>query len=81
MTDMQTYPLGTSDLKASRTGYGCMQIGGSWDETPFTDAQTLLITGDEQQVYFSSNANHLGCWLFVYNMFIETFPPSNSSSI
>lgn len=35
---MQTYPLGTSDLKVSRIGYGCMQIGGSWDDTPLTDS-------------------------------------------
>jgi aryl-alcohol dehydrogenase-like predicted oxidoreductase len=29
---MQTYRLGTSDLNVSRIGYGCMLIGGSWDE-------------------------------------------------
>ncbi len=35
---MQTYRLGTSDLNVSRIGYGCMQIGGSWDDAPLTDA-------------------------------------------
>lgn len=38
MTDMQTYPLGTSDLKISRIGYGCMMIGGSWDDIPLTES-------------------------------------------
>jgi predicted oxidoreductase len=35
---MQTYRLGTSDLNVSRIGYGCMMIGGSWDDTPLTDS-------------------------------------------
>ena len=34
---MQTYPLGTSDIKASQIGFGTMAIGGSWDNTPLTD--------------------------------------------
>jgi predicted oxidoreductase len=34
---MQTYRLGTSDLDVSRIGYGCMLIGGSWDDAPLTD--------------------------------------------
>ncbi|MRR32518.1 aldo/keto reductase, partial [bacterium] len=29
---MQTHRLGTSDIVASRIGYGCMYIGGSWDD-------------------------------------------------
>ncbi len=35
---MKTYSLGTSDLQVSRIGYGCMMIGGSWDDTPLTDS-------------------------------------------
>ena len=35
---MQTYRLGTSDLNVSRIGYGCMLIGGSWDDAPLTDS-------------------------------------------
>jgi predicted oxidoreductase len=35
---MQTYRLGTSDLNVSRIGYGCMMIGGSWDDAPLTDS-------------------------------------------
>ena len=34
---MQTYRLGTSDLNVTRIGYGCMLIGGSWDDAPLTD--------------------------------------------
>jgi predicted oxidoreductase len=35
---MQTYRLGTSDLNVSRIGYGCMMIGGSWDDTSLTES-------------------------------------------
>jgi predicted oxidoreductase len=35
---MKTYQLGTSDLNVSRIGYGCMMIGGSWDDSPLTDS-------------------------------------------
>lgn len=34
---MQTYRLGLSDIDASRIGYGCMYIGGSWDDTLLSD--------------------------------------------
>jgi predicted oxidoreductase len=51
---MQTFRLGNSDLNVSRIGYGCMLIGGSWDDAPLTDStrhtarqsvQTALDTG------------------------------------
>ena len=35
---MKTYRLGTSDLNVSRIGYGCMGIGGSWDDAPLNDS-------------------------------------------
>ena len=35
---MQTYRLGASDLNVSRIGYGCMLIGGSWDDAPLNDS-------------------------------------------
>jgi predicted oxidoreductase len=35
---MEAYPLGVSDLKVSKIGYGCMAIGGSWDDTPLADS-------------------------------------------
>ena len=34
---MRTMALGTSDLSVSRIGYGCMQLGGAWDDAPLTD--------------------------------------------
>jgi predicted oxidoreductase len=34
---MKTYRLGASDLNVSCIGYGCMLIGGSWDDAPLTD--------------------------------------------
>lgn len=36
---MKTIILGSSDLQVTRIGYGCMPLGGSWDDTPLT-AQT-----------------------------------------
>jgi predicted oxidoreductase len=35
---MKTYRLGTSDLNVSRIGYGCMGIGGTWDDVPLNDS-------------------------------------------
>jgi len=34
---MQTQMLGTSGLEVTRIGYGCMLLGGAWDETPLAD--------------------------------------------
>lgn len=36
---MQYQNLGISDLKVTRVAYGCMPLGGSWDDSPLT-AQT-----------------------------------------
>ena len=33
---MNTYPLAETGLNLSRLGYGCMQIGGTWDNAPLT---------------------------------------------
>ncbi len=35
---MKTFRLGKSDLNVTRIGYGTMMIGGSWDDSPLTDA-------------------------------------------
>lgn len=34
---MQLQPLGSSDLKVTRIGYGCMSLGGSWETTPLNE--------------------------------------------
>jgi predicted oxidoreductase len=34
---MKTIPLGASDLQVTRIAYGCMPLGGSWDNTPLND--------------------------------------------
>ncbi len=36
---MQTYTLPRTDLVVSRLAYGCMQIGGRWDDAPLTEAE------------------------------------------
>ena len=33
---MKTFSIPRTDLVVSRLAYGCMQIGGSWDDTPVT---------------------------------------------
>ena len=34
---MQIQSLGASDLKVTRLAYGCMPLGGSWDDFPLSD--------------------------------------------
>lgn len=36
---MKTYILPRTDVKISRLGYGCMNLGGRWDPTPLTRAE------------------------------------------
>ncbi len=33
---MKTYQVPGTDLEVSRIGYGCMNLGGSWDQVPLT---------------------------------------------
>ena len=59
---MQTYRLGASDLNVSRIGYGCMLIGGSWDDAPLTDsvresAMKVLRTALEAGINFFDHAD------------------------
>jgi predicted oxidoreductase len=35
---MQTQKIGTSDLAATRIGYGCMPLGGAWDDAPLQES-------------------------------------------
>jgi predicted oxidoreductase len=34
---MNTQPLGSSNLQVTRIAYGCMPLGGSWDDAPLAD--------------------------------------------
>jgi aryl-alcohol dehydrogenase-like predicted oxidoreductase len=34
---MQLQALGSSELKVTRIGYGCMSLGGSWESTPLNE--------------------------------------------
>ncbi len=36
---MKTYTILNTDLTWSRLGYGCMQLGGRWDDSPLTQAE------------------------------------------
>ena len=36
---MQTYSVPNTDLRWSRLGYGCMQLGGKWDDSPLGQAE------------------------------------------
>jgi predicted oxidoreductase len=36
---LQTYTVPNTTLTWSRLGYGCMQMGGKWDESPLTQAE------------------------------------------
>ncbi len=59
---MQTYRLGASDLNVSRIGYGCMSIGGSWDDEPLTDsvrksAMKVVRTALEAGINFFDHAD------------------------
>ena len=59
---MNTYPLPHTDLRVSRIAYGCMNLGGSWNNTPPTPdekrtAARLLETALEQGINFFDHAD------------------------
>ncbi|MBI4976072.1 MAG: aldo/keto reductase [Spirochaetes bacterium] len=59
---MSTIQLGTSKLTVSRIAYGCMPLGGSWDDAPVTDdirtrAFTALDTAYEAGMRFFDHAD------------------------
>lgn len=59
---MQKMALGTSDLAVSRIGYGCMLIGGSWDNSPPSEdikknAETILHTAVDLGINFFDHAD------------------------
>ena len=59
---MKTFQLGRSDLQVSEVAYGCMLIGGSWDDNPPTvetrkAADHLVMTAFESGVNFFDHAD------------------------
>ncbi|MGE5222157.1 MAG: aldo/keto reductase [Omnitrophica WOR_2 bacterium] len=59
---MKVQSLGSSDLQVTRIAYGCMPLGGSWDNTPITeqtrkDALRSIHTALEQGVNFFDHAD------------------------
>ena len=59
---MNTYPLPHTHLNVSRIAYGCMNLGGSWADTPPTAeeksrAARLLETALEQGINFFDHAD------------------------
>ncbi len=59
---MQTYQIPNSDLTVSRIAYGCMNLGGAWDDQPLTDANkkaaiTAIATAYESGVNLFDHAD------------------------
>lgn len=59
---MKTYRIPQTDLEVSRLGYGCMNLGGSWDQTPLTAAEKakvarLVVTAHEQGINLFDHAD------------------------
>jgi predicted oxidoreductase len=59
---MKTQTLGASDLRVTRIAYGCMPLGGSWDNSPITadltrKAVTIIRTALDQGINFFDHAD------------------------
>jgi predicted oxidoreductase len=59
---MKSYRVPNTDLNVSRIGYGCMELGGSWDRTPLTKslrsrAAQLIATAIEQGITLFDHAD------------------------
>lgn len=59
---MKTYPLANTGLHVTRLGYGCMQLGGAWDDRPLTDearARAVRVIGSalEHGIRFFDHAD------------------------
>lgn len=59
---MKKYKIPNTDLKVSRIAYGCMGIGGSWDDSPLTDevisnARDAITTALESGINFFDHAD------------------------
>ena len=59
---MKYFQLGKSDLQVSEVAYGCMLIGGTWDDAPVTSdtkkqAEALVMAAMERGVNFYDHAD------------------------
>lgn len=59
---MKTYTLANTDLKVSRIAYGCMALGGSWDDAPYRDDEVkhairLVVAAVEAGINFFDHAD------------------------
>ena len=59
---MKTYKLANTDLEVSRIAYGCMALGGSWDNAPYRDDEVkrairLVAAAVETGVNFFDHAD------------------------
>lgn len=72
---MYTYTLLGTDLRVSRVAYGCMNIGGTWDDTPLsTDVresasrvikaalETDITLFDHVDIYLYAGQVRAGVW-------------------
>ena len=59
---MKTYRISNTDLQVSRIGYGCMKLGGTWDDRPYADdvverAKKAVSAALEQGINFFDHAD------------------------
>ncbi len=59
---MKKYKIANTDLEVSKVAYGCMGIGGSWDDSPLTDkvitkAAEAITTALENGINFFDHAD------------------------
>ncbi len=63
---MKSYRIPHTDLDVSRIGYGCMNLGGSWDRTPLTKTERsraagVIATAIEQGITLFDHADIYAC--------------------
>ncbi len=59
---MKKYNIPNTNLETSRIAYGCMKLGGTWDQAPFTQSDVVLakkaiMTALEQDINFFDHAD------------------------
>ncbi len=59
---MKKYKIPRTDLEVSRIAYGCMKLGGCWDDSPYTEsdisfARKAVLTALDQGINFFDHAD------------------------